>query len=39
VARHLRQTLKVGGQTIFAPAWRWGRVQGHAKSKSSVITQ
>jgi hypothetical protein len=34
VSCRLRQTLKVGGKTLFAWAWRGGRLRGHALSAS-----
>jgi hypothetical protein len=39
VSCRLRQTLKVGGKTLFTWAWRGGRLRGHAKSISEVMTQ
>ena len=39
VSCRLRQTLKVGGKTLFECAWRGGRLRDHAKGVSHVMTQ
>ena len=39
VSCRLRQTLKVGGKTLLAWAWRGGRLRGHVLRVSYVMTQ